>query len=304
MREAIHARHLSYLKRSNDQGRAFSSLSLHPDSSFFTYTGKFLSFYQYRFTHKARLNLMPVRTVQARCRKQVPSTLCRVCGREEEILAHVVNHCHYHMEMIRERHNAILERIIRAIPEHLGTKQKEQPIPGTSGANRPDLTIISPDGTSILLVEVSCPFEGTPTALEDAARMKVDKYEPLCQVLRQKYTSVEVLPFIVGALGSWYPPNDRVLSRLHIGWRYASLMRRLCVVSAIAGTQKIWYNSMCTKRRAPAGGDSSTAPQAGLTTGESLITEDGGDNATGPQDITRLTIDGGLTDSMIPASAQ
>lgn len=137
--EAIHASHLSSLKRSNNHGRAFFSLSLHPDTSFFTYNGKFLSFYQYRFIHKARLNLMPIRTVQARCHKQVPSTLCRICGREEDTLAHVVNHCHYHM---REGHNAILGRIIRAIPDHLGMKQKEQPIPRTSGANRPDLTII------------------------------------------------------------------------------------------------------------------------------------------------------------------
>ena len=41
LRENFHARHLSAIKRSSDQGRAFDSLSLHPDSTFFTYTGKF-----------------------------------------------------------------------------------------------------------------------------------------------------------------------------------------------------------------------------------------------------------------------
>ena len=140
---------------------------------------------------------------------------------------------------------------MRAIPDHLGTKMKEQPIPGTTGANRPDLTIVSPDERTILLVEVSCPFEGAPKALEEAATTKLLKYEPLRQELLQRYSVVEVLPFIVGALGSWYPPNDRVLSRLRIGWRYAALMRRLCVVSAISGSQGIWYKSMCTQRRAP-----------------------------------------------------
>lgn len=79
------------------------------------------------------------------------------------------------------------------------------------------LTIISLDESSALLVEVSCPFEGSPTALEEAARLKLEKYEPLRQTLLLTYPSVEILPFIVGALGSWYPPNDRVLSRLHIG---------------------------------------------------------------------------------------
>ena len=162
---------------------------------------------------------------------------------------HVINHCNHNLGMVRERHNAVLERVIRAIPAHLGTKQKEQAIPGTTGANRPDLTITSPDGSSLIIVEVTCPFEGSPTVLEDAARAKVEKYEPLRQILAQRYSSVEVLPFIVGSLGSWYPPNDAALSRLHIGWKYARLMRRLCVMSAIAGSQYIWYKTMCTQRR-------------------------------------------------------
>ena len=97
LKEEMGARHLSTIKRSPDQGRAFDSLSLHPDSSYFTYSGAFLSFYQYRFVHKARLNLLPVRTVQARCRKLVPSTQCRHCGRAEETLAHILNHCHQHL---------------------------------------------------------------------------------------------------------------------------------------------------------------------------------------------------------------
>ncbi|KAL5509939.1 hypothetical protein EMCRGX_G005389 [Ephydatia muelleri] len=191
MREEVGQRHLRNIKRSSDQGRAFDSLSLHPDSTFFTYTGAFLSFYQYRFIHKARLNLLPMRIVQARCHRPVLSTLCRHSGRDQETLAHILNHCHQNLGMVRDRHNSVLERIVRAVPEHLGTKQKEQPIPGTSGANRPDLTIISPDKSTIILVEVCCPFEGSPTALEDAARLKVDKYEPLRQTLLQSYTSVE-----------------------------------------------------------------------------------------------------------------
>ena len=205
----------------------------------------------------------------------------------------MVNHCHHNLLMVRDRHNAILDRIVRAIPDHLGTKIKEQPLPGTSGANRPDLTIISPDESSILLVEVSCPFEGSPTALEDAARSKTEKYEPLRQTLLQKYTSVEVLPFIVGALGSWYPPNDRVLSRLHIGWRYASLMRRLCVVSAIAGTQAIWYNSMCTRRRGPLPDDGRAAPNVGGTTEGDIAAGASGDGIGGSNSDTPTAERGG-----------
>ena len=222
-----------------DQGRTFDSISQHPDSTFFTYTGAFLSFPQYRFIHRARLNHLPVCTVQARSHRPTPSTQCRTCGRVPETLAHVLNHCHFNLGMARERHNAILERIVRAVPEFLGTKMKEQALPGTSGDNRPDHTIISPCGTKVSLIEVSCPFEGTPTALEDAANNKVAKYEPLRQQLLQCYAEVTIHPFIVGSLGSWFPGNDRVLSALRVGHKYAALMRRLCVVSAIAGSQNI-----------------------------------------------------------------
>eukprot|EP00731_Ephydatia_muelleri_P013815 Em0007g1125a len=181
--------------------RPFDSVAQHPDSTFFTYTGAFLTFPQYRFIHKARLNLLPD------------------CA---------------------------------AVPPSLGTKYKEQAIPGTTGNNRPDLTIISPDESTVTIVDVSCPFEGSPLALEEAAKTKLMKYEPLKQHLLQTYNSVTILPFIVGSLGSWYPANDRVLSSLRIGRKYASLMRKLCVVSAVAGSQNIWYASMCTHRRSSA----------------------------------------------------
>lgn len=91
---------------------------------------------------------------------------------------------------------------MRAVPESMETKMKEQPLPGASGDNRPDLTIIFPDESSITIVEVCCPFEGSPSALEEATRAKLQKYEPLRQSLLQSYSKVEVFPFIVGSLGS------------------------------------------------------------------------------------------------------
>ena len=42
MKDVVGACHLNAIKRSSNQGRAFDSLSLHPDSTFFTYTGAFL----------------------------------------------------------------------------------------------------------------------------------------------------------------------------------------------------------------------------------------------------------------------
>ena len=188
----------------------------------------------------------------------------------------------------------------------MGTKLKEQAIPGSTGANRPDLSIISPDESSIMLVEVSCPFEGSPTALEDAARSKIEKYEPLRQALLQRYASVEILPFIVGSLGSWYPPNDRVLTRLHIGWKYASLMRRLCVVSAIAGSQAIWYKKMCTQRRVPGNEEHPAVASVGLMTADNgsadnqpIAAEPGTVTVNGSAEGGSATVDNTLTEVVV-----
>ena len=188
------ARHLTTLQQSPDQGRASFSTSLCSSSNYFTYTGAFLSFPQYRFVLKARLNLLPTRTVQMRSGTNIPDARCRICHQHTETLAHLINHCHYNLDMVRERHNAVLERVIRAIPPSLGEKYKEQPLPNTTGANRPDLTIVSPDGRSVILLDVSIPFEGCPEALQEAAQSKLTKYEPLRQQLLERYDTVEVLP--------------------------------------------------------------------------------------------------------------
>ena len=246
LKEATLGRHLTELLQAPDQGRASFSTCLAAASNYFTYSGAYLTFAQYRFALRARLSLLPTRTVQARSGKVLPDTHCRRCHQVPETLSHITNHCLHNMGLIRERHNTVLERLIRAIPPSMGDKFKEQPLPNTTGANHPDLTVVAPDGRSALLVDECIPFEGSPEALQEAAQEKLRKYEPLRQSLLRRFERVEVLPFIVGSLGSWFPPNDEVLHSLRIGRKYAVLMRRLCVASAISGSQTIWYRSTCS----------------------------------------------------------
>ena len=248
LKASAYQRHLHALLDCEDQGRAIASLQLHPSSNYWVSNGAFLSFPQYRFALKSRLNLLLVKTVQARCGRPITNTSCRLCHAHPETLSHVLNHCTRNLGMVRDRHNTILDRLVRATPESLGSKFREQPLPGTTGNNRPDLTIISPDNTSVILVDVTMPFEGSPSALEEAAATKIAKYQPLCHQLSTHFASVKFLPFVIGSLGSWFPGNEEVLKLLHIGHRYAILMRKLCVSSAIGGSRNIWYTSMCTKR--------------------------------------------------------
>ena len=53
-------------------------------------------------------------------------------------------------------------------------------------------------------------------------------------------------------------------------------MRRLCVMLAIAGSQLIWYKSMCTQRRMPQQGGDSVAASDGSAGVQSGPAVDGG----------------------------
>lgn len=65
-----------------------------------------LSFADYDFTIKGRLNLLLVKTVLKRTKQLRGSIHCdsRHCRLQPETVAYVLNHCHGYMGMIRSRH--------------------------------------------------------------------------------------------------------------------------------------------------------------------------------------------------------
>ena len=111
-------KHLQTLTASEDQGRVFGAISLDAASSHRIATGKYISFQDYRFGLKARLNLLPTKSVLKRIGK-VEIDLCMRCRQAPETLAHILNACPQYAPLMRERHNKILERTVKAIPPPL-----------------------------------------------------------------------------------------------------------------------------------------------------------------------------------------
>ena len=112
-------------------------------------------------------------------------------------------------------------------------------VPGDIPRLRPDIVHYEEDKATI--IDVSIPFDNGENALSKAAEAKVQKYQSTKQSLLDKgYTDVVILPFIVGALGSWYPQNEMVLNRLGISKRYRGLMHQFCCQDTIKGSQDIW----------------------------------------------------------------
>lgn len=140
---------------------------------------------------------------------------------------------------------SILKRIRKDIPSDLGDIYLEQEIPRDPEKNCPDLVISNRSKEKAIVVDITIPFEGEEDSLQAYKATKETKYSGLKAWLQMQYKAVEVTVFVVGALGSWDPDNESVLRILKIGWNHSRLFRRLCCISSIECSRKIWQ-AFCT----------------------------------------------------------
>ena len=146
---------------------------------------------------------------------------------------------------MHERHNAILQRLSKAIPESEGDRYLEQKVKDVPGDLRPDLVLWHGDG-KVSIIDVTIPYEGDENAFKRVRNEKKAKYQPIGDwLMRKGKTDVVIDAFVIGSLGSWDTANEQVLKRLRIGPKYANLFRKLhvCTVNAIKGSLTIWKSS-------------------------------------------------------------
>ena len=89
LRAQRHKAYINQLKSSPDQGRTFSCVSAHTASNSFIRSGRYIYFSEYRFAIKARLNLLPTKTVLRQCGKRMENVSCPACNMEQETLAYI-----------------------------------------------------------------------------------------------------------------------------------------------------------------------------------------------------------------------
>ena len=152
-------------------------------------------------------------------------------GYVSETLPHLLCHCGPLSATRQLRHNAIVERLAAA--SWLG-------VGGDLAALRLDIVVTHEPSRTVVIVDVTVPFENTFAALEAARVEKVQKYQPLADALRGCGYVVHVDGFVVGALGAWHPNNDGLASFLRVSSRYASLMRLLMVSETIAWSRDMY----------------------------------------------------------------
>lgn len=221
-----------------DQGKVARALvkDTFGNGSSWLYTGLNMRFSDWRFIHRARLNVVP--TNQNKTRWSDCSPLCRVCKSHPETLPHIICHCPTNMVQIRDRHNQIVNRLANAV--RYGQIRIDQQIPGIDDLCRPDLVI--ENNNEITIIDVTCPFENGDDALAKADYAKVTKYNHLKHHFQQLGFTCNVFGFVIGALGAWHSNNEAVLNNLQMTRSYKSLFRKLCCSDVIRGSAEIYYN--------------------------------------------------------------
>ncbi|KAL1422010.1 hypothetical protein MTO96_022542 [Rhipicephalus appendiculatus] len=95
-----------------NQGKAMACVAADPANSHFMRSGRYTRFKEWRFVHRARLNLLPLNGT--RIWAPAVDKRCRHCGYGEETLPHVLCHCMRQSRAMTERHNAIVARVKKA----------------------------------------------------------------------------------------------------------------------------------------------------------------------------------------------
>ncbi|GFR01202.1 retrovirus-related Pol polyprotein from type-1 retrotransposable element R2 [Trichonephila clavata] len=231
------------LLKAPSQGKVMDCVAMSPASSHFITEGKYTRFADWRFIHKARLNL----TALNGSKHWLPADQkrCRKCGKWEETLPHVINHCPAYSAAWQMRHNSVLSRIQKAVA-FKGTVLHSNQVVGSNGL-RPDLVALIDN--KIYIIDVTIPFENRRVAFQQARWRKVEKCTPLLQHFASLgFAQAQIVPIVVGALGAWDPENDSFL-RLVATKSYTNVLRKLCVSDCIRWSRDIYVQHLTGARQ-------------------------------------------------------
>ena len=203
--------------------------------------------------------------IKSRIDKQDVSPVCRMCGKREESIAHVVAECEklaqnqyknwrhdrvgkvIHWELCRKYGFDCTEKWYDHIPEGVLENEKAKILwdfriqtDQQLNHNRPDIVIHDKEKNETKIIDVSCPFDGRLIEREEEKR---EKYEDLRREVAKLWNvrKVVIIPIIIGALGTLSKNFKRYVEQLEMG-QMTSLLQKTCVL----GTAKIIRRTLDT----------------------------------------------------------
>lgn len=159
-----------------------------------------------------------------------------------------MQHCMIHSDAMQRRHNAIVKRVKDLSQHKKFNVISENQKPVSSINLRPDLLITK--GDRAVIIDVTIPFENTLSTLLSARQDKTLKYTPLAEALKNEYASVDIVPIVIGSLGSWDTQNDQFLNKM-CSRSYLKLLKKLCVSDVIRWSRDIYAEHLTGTRQYP-----------------------------------------------------
>ena len=255
LRNSIREYYLQKLVAKPDQGKVYEITSDTFSSNHFLQNGDFTRFADWRFIHRARLNCVLLNGSQHFGNR---NKKCRRCGYANETLPHVLCHCKENCVSITKRHNAILDRLVRAFNASASTTVRiKQVVSDFDESLQPDFVTVNETCKTVTIIDVTVPFENRFAAFHAARQQKQKKYAPLAEHYKRQGYSVFLDAFIVGVLGGWDPANERIITHLKLGHSYCRLMRKVMVSDAIRWSRDIYIEHLSGVRQYQDRGDTS-----------------------------------------------
>ena len=170
----IDAFHLRAWTDASRQGRYAASLAVSPLSSV---SDRRLSFCDWRFIHRARLNLIPTNSNNS----SATTKSCRRCGAEIESLSHVLNSCKSHSRLWIKRHNSVLNLLVELVKKRHPSFDIAVNRQFDKTNLRPDIVIKDQSTMSAAVIDVKTPID-LQARCEQVNRESIDKYQPVFYV--------------------------------------------------------------------------------------------------------------------------
>ena len=237
-----------------DQGKAFPVINSHCSNN--AWAGERVKALQQgtvTFIHKARLNLLPTRSVRRRFFPgQAFDVTCRGCKLRDETLPHVLNHCPAAKPAYIRRHDELVESLGHVVSASGRFKKVDLDVTKSQNVNlihlemtgevrKPDIVALGHDGTTTI-IEVCCPFGSSVEQMNSAVSAKADKYKELCtNIADRTKKQVNFYVFAVSALGAHHHCNLEVLNAVGLYGKKREEFLRESITTVVRGSERVWY---------------------------------------------------------------
>ena len=204
LKNTVDLQNANCLLQSPNQGRFWQTLIRSPTS-----TKAVFNFHtrmcDWRYLHKARLNLTPLRG--AIPWSNVDKT-CRRCQGANETLNHVANACSTHRKSVIQRHNDVRKHLADQVPSHMRVAEEQR-----FADAQPDMVIQDHECKRTFIVDIKVSNECEMNFAQNAA-LNMEKYSALRGHFERKGHAAHIITFQLGCLGSLSQEASHFLYKL------------------------------------------------------------------------------------------